>query len=212
MMMMEPRSSRPSWSTPISARRVAELESHLCSPVPSRYCLPRPILIMSSPYFPHVLYSLAIISLGMHTLRQRKDAEAARDGCEARISVLSDLATRLRARERVPEEEFKRMWRLSRPREELEAALPGSREEKEIGWREVLFGRKVGGEGEQQAKEMSERQEEWDRKDWEQGVSVKAEVTTNEGVIRQGTDEGKERGTWIRGRTRAEGSLQTGRM
>ncbi|OCH93504.1 hypothetical protein OBBRIDRAFT_832597 [Obba rivulosa] len=116
---------------------------------------------MSSSYLPHVVYTLALISLGMHTLRQRKDAEAARASCAARLSVLSDLAARLRARERMPEDEFRKAWRLARPREELEAALPGAAEP-EIPWREVLFGKKQTAEG-----------EEWDRRDWEQ---VKLEV------------------------------------
>ena len=45
-------------------------------------------------YLPHVLYSLAITSLGMHLLSQRKAAEAERMQFSAQLSLLEPTAAR----------------------------------------------------------------------------------------------------------------------
>ncbi|OBZ69486.1 hypothetical protein A0H81_10104 [Grifola frondosa] len=120
-------------------------------------------------YVPHLVYSTAITSLGIHLLWQRKTAEAQRGQLAAQTSILAALAERLRAGEDVPPREFDRLWRLAQSHDfELAEAREREKErEKEqgtIGWREVLLGRKQDAE-EKRAREK--RAEEWDRKDLE---------------------------------------------
>ncbi|KAI1788331.1 hypothetical protein LXA43DRAFT_950197 [Ganoderma leucocontextum] len=129
-------------------------------------------------YLPHLLYSTALTSIAMHHLHQRKAAADERSHVAAQISILEDLRARLSLREPIPEREVERLWHLARShdvwaaRAEAEAAgadgtHAGSvksvhmqaRPGEEIGWREVLLGRRFD----------SRRTEELDRKDLERG-------------------------------------------
>ena len=116
-------------------------------------------------YLPHLLYSTALTSVSMHHLAQRKAAEADRAHVAAQISILEDLL----ARPALPDAEFQRLWRLARAHDvwaarEQQAAAAGEgggdgkgagRGKEEIGWREVLLGRRFD----------TRRTEELDRKD-----------------------------------------------
>ncbi|EPT03108.1 hypothetical protein FOMPIDRAFT_1047102 [Fomitopsis schrenkii] len=125
-------------------------------------------------YLPHVLYSLAITSLGMHLLSQRKEAEAERMQFSAQLSLLESTAARLRAGERIPSQELDRIMKLVRshrtaaPEEEGNAG-------REISWREVMLGRKKDAR-EEVEEERRKRAEEWDRKDLE---AVRKEVQSS---------------------------------
>ncbi|KAM5544961.1 hypothetical protein V8D89_001072 [Ganoderma adspersum] len=141
-------------------------------------------------YLPHLLYSTALTSIAMHHLYQRKAAADERSHVAAQISILEDLRTRLSAREPIPEREIEQLWHLARShdvwvaRAEAEAAARAgdtastganvksvhmqARPGEEIGWREVLLGRRFD----------SRRTEELDRKDLE---SVAREVQASAG-------------------------------
>ncbi|KAI0352021.1 hypothetical protein OH77DRAFT_1498239 [Trametes cingulata] len=119
-------------------------------------------------YLPHLLYSTALTSLATHHLVQRKALEEDRAHVAAQLSILADLRARLLAGERVPEREAERLWRLARSHDVWRARAgegrgqgqgQGGREEakEEIGWREVLFGKRFD----------TGRSEEYDRRDLE---------------------------------------------
>ncbi|PIL32715.1 hypothetical protein GSI_04830 [Ganoderma sinense ZZ0214-1] len=141
-------------------------------------------------YLPHLLYSTALTSIAMHHLHQRKAAADERSHVAAQISILEDLRARLSARESIPEREVERLWHLARSHDvwaaralaAAAAADPSgageganvksvhmqARPGEEIGWREVLLGRRFD----------SRRTEELDRKDLE---SVAREVQAGAG-------------------------------
>jgi hypothetical protein len=97
---------------------------------------------MSTAYVPHVVYSLAFISLSTHLLWQRKAADTQRAQINARLSVLESLAGRLRAGEQVPQGEIDRLQNLVRGKNDSEAApRQGSLLAEEVGWKDVFFGR-----------------------------------------------------------------------
>ena len=118
-------------------------------------------------YLPHVLYSLAITSLGMHLLSQRKAAEAERMQFSAQLSLLEPTAARLRAGERIPPQELDRIMKLARSHRTAAPEEEGKVGE-EISWREVMLGRKKDARAEVE-EERRKRAEEWDRKDLEAG-------------------------------------------
>ena len=136
-------------------------------------------------YLPHLLYSTALTSISMHHLYQRKAAAEERSHVAAQITILEDLRARRSAPEPIPEREVERLLHLARShdvwaaRAEAEAAARAgdtastgagmnvksvhmqARPGEEIGWREVLLGRRFD----------SRRTEELDRKDLESGES-----------------------------------------
>ena len=118
-------------------------------------------------YLPHVLYSLAITSLGMHLLSQRKAAEAERMQFSAQLSLLEPTAARLRSGERIPPQELDRIMKLARSHRTAAPEEEGKVGE-EISWREVMLGRKKDARAEVE-EERRKRAEEWDRKDLEAG-------------------------------------------
>lgn len=125
---------------------------------------------MSLQYTPHLLYSLAITSIGIHLLSHRKDAESAQHRVAARLSILDTTAQRLRAGEVISDRELARLRKLAQGAD----AHPGdmvAREETAIGWREVLFGSGRGGGREAGAEARSD---EWDRRDLERGEWIRS--------------------------------------
>jgi len=104
-------------------------------------------------YIPELVYALAFSSISVHLLWQRRTAETDRRHYSARISILGDLAAQLRAGEAVPDVEIFRLRRLAETAGVAEAH-PGEN----IGWREVVFGRKESGM-EREGKEELERRE-----------------------------------------------------
>ncbi len=170
-------------------------------------------------YLPHLLYSTALTSISMHHLFQRKAAADERSHVAAQISILEDLRARLSAREPISEREVERLWHLARShdvwiaRAEAGSADANSaganvksvhmqaRPGEEIGWREVLLGRRFD----------SRRTEELDRKDWESGelpasfcASVPWRITVRHGA--DTTVAAQWRGRSRRARARSRGS------
>ena len=115
---------------------------------------------MTTRYVPEIIYTMASISLGMHMLAQRKDAEDHRAYFAARIALLEDTAARLRRGVRVPDADFELMQNLAREPNTTRAAARGVEPTQEIGWRDVLLGRK----------DQTGASDKWDQHDWEKGL------------------------------------------
>ena len=103
-------------------------------------------------YIPEIAYALAFSSISVHLLWQRRAAETDRRHYSARLSILDELAGRLRAGE-VTDAEVARLRRLAETVGE-DTTHAGER----IGWRDVVFGRKESGL-EREEKEELERRE-----------------------------------------------------
>jgi|SRR5712675_1938515 len=109
-------------------------------------------MTLRTRYIPELVYALAFSSISVHLLWQRRAAETDRRHFSARLSILGDVAARLRAGEGVSDAEVARLRRLAET--VGEATHPGEN----IGWREVIFGRKETGM-EREVKEELERRE-----------------------------------------------------
>ena len=117
---------------------------------------------MTTRYVPEIIYALATISLGMHTLSQRKDAEDQRAYYAGRIALLQDTAARLRTGAPVPASDFALLARLAQDDPDaLRGRARGAQAPEDgapIAWKEVLLGRTPSHDAAQ-----------WERRDWEQG-------------------------------------------
>ncbi|KAI0067631.1 hypothetical protein BV25DRAFT_1911526 [Artomyces pyxidatus] len=112
---------------------------------------------MATRYIPELIYSLALSSLSVHLLFQRRESTTVRRQLSARVSLLEELVRRLRAGEDVSPAEIARMRKLGREGpEKVDVQGDGDA----VGWREVIFGR-AERPGEQAGKD------EWERKDLE---------------------------------------------
>ena len=111
-------------------------------------------------YLPHVIYATALTSFSIHLLTKRRAAAEGKLATEARISILEGLASRLRAGERVGDEEVTRIRRLLREGDS-KIGEGSSVKDSEIDWRSVLFGR---GEKDEPLRTQSEERavKEWD--------------------------------------------------
>jgi len=107
---------------------------------------------------------MAITSLGMHLLRQRKQVEADRARIGAQISILEATLQRLISGEVVSDREYERLRKLAFTPPEPRAHTAPASESQSIGWKEVLLGRK---------ELQTSVAEEWDRRDLE---NVRKEV------------------------------------
>jgi len=113
---------------------------------------------ITSKYFPHAIYSLAITSISVHLISQKRRIAEDRARIAARISILESVLEQLQENKDVPLDELDRLHRLARPSVIEENA---SGERKGIRWREVFLGsRKV----------VDSEMNESDRRDWEKSV------------------------------------------
>lgn len=96
-------------------------------------------------YLPHVLYALAITSVSIHLLVQRKGGAEQRLQTRAQIDVLESVTQRLRSGESVTDAEIERLRRMvavaDQGREEKNR--DGQLREKNVNWKEVLLGRAI---------------------------------------------------------------------
>ncbi|PCH35707.1 hypothetical protein WOLCODRAFT_126200 [Wolfiporia cocos MD-104 SS10] len=123
--------------------------------------------MLNAQYLPHVLYSLALTSLGIHLLNQRKDAETVRARVAAQLSVLGSAAERLRAGEHIPARELDRLLKLARS--QREAQEEDRRNAEGLRWGEALLGRR-------RDEAAVRRTEELDRRDIERGKCLHLRV------------------------------------
>jgi len=112
-----------------------------------------------STYLPHVLYSLATTTISIHLVGTRTTCSEERARVNAQISILEDIAQRLRSNESISDDELERLKGLARP---AEKAPPDAGSREVIRWGDILWGQKK--EGRQS--EMSK----WDTKDVETGA------------------------------------------
>ena len=111
-------------------------------------------------YIPELVYALAFSSISVHLLWQRRAAETDRRHYSARLSILGELAGRLRAGEgEVSDAEVARLRRLAETVGEDTSAGDS------VGWRDVIFGRKESGL-------EREGKEELERRELERGASL----------------------------------------
>ena len=97
---------------------------------------------MTTRYLPEIVYGLAIISLGTHTLWQREQVEEDRRHYTARMKLLEDVARRLRAGDAVPQGDFDTITKLANEYRNDGALARGVAPDGRIGWRETVLGRK----------------------------------------------------------------------
>jgi hypothetical protein len=120
-----------------------------------------------SRYIPELVYALAFSSISVNLLWQRRAAETDRRHYSARLSILGELAGRLRADGggggggggEVTDAEVARLRRLA------ETVGEDTHAGESIGWRDVIFGRKESGL-------EREGKEELERSDLERGASL----------------------------------------
>lgn len=109
-------------------------------------------------HIPELIYALAFSSISVNLLWQRRAAETDRRHHSARLSILGELAGRLRGRGEVTDAEVARLRRLAKTvGEDTHAG-------ESIGWRDVIFGRKESGL-------EREEKEELERRELERGAS-----------------------------------------
>ncbi|KAG6840573.1 hypothetical protein C0991_005762 [Blastosporella zonata] len=111
---------------------------------------------MPSPYLPHAIYSVALITLSIHLVSQRKSASEERAHVAAQTSILESIRDQLGSDKPLSNDELVKLKRLARP---LERSSGEVDPEKTIGWGEIFGGRKK----EERAPEMNK----WDKKDME---------------------------------------------
>ena len=116
-------------------------------------------------YLPHIIYTTAIISISTHALDLRKLHEEHRVHYETYISLLESTVNRLKAGEVVPERDFDRLRNLAKEPESDRAAARGLETKDEIGWWEVVFGRKR-----PDMEHARQRSEELDKRDLEKSM------------------------------------------
>ncbi|KAF8891868.1 hypothetical protein BD779DRAFT_1513580 [Infundibulicybe gibba] len=129
--------------------------------------LPDVRLMFSTAYLPHTLYSIAITSISIHLVSQRRASSDERARINAQISILQTISQQLRSPEPLSHDELERLRRLARPAS-IEAGVDIPKEE--IGWKEVIFG---------QRKTQEDGMSEWDKKDLEK---VQLDISKNEAI------------------------------
>ncbi|WVW83879.1 hypothetical protein I302_105901 [Kwoniella bestiolae CBS 10118] len=128
--------------------------------VPFSEFKPPPIRQRLKPLIPFFIYWSIITSLAVHLLRIRISSKEELDKQKAKITVLSDLVERLRNGQVVGEEEVQRELEMVGLRERR--VLVGEEERledtKNVGWSEVLFGkkRKISSDGEEDVQSLEE--------------------------------------------------------
>jgi hypothetical protein len=112
--------------------------------------------MVTTAYIPHAIYSLAMTSISIHLVSQKRTITEDRARVAARISILESVAKQLREGEDISLDELGRLHRLARP---PDPAKKDKEVKEEIGWREMFFGP----EKRSSEPEMSE----YDKRDWE---------------------------------------------
>ncbi|KAF8959961.1 hypothetical protein BDZ97DRAFT_1922565 [Flammula alnicola] len=111
-----------------------------------------------SPYFPHVLYSVALTSISINLVSQRKKAEDEKSRVQAQISILESIKQQLQSNKPLSTDELERLKKLARA-SAGDAELAAAPKE-EITWGDIFGGKKpVVAEDEEVSK--------WDKQDLE---------------------------------------------
>ncbi|RDB23794.1 hypothetical protein Hypma_008968 [Hypsizygus marmoreus] len=113
-------------------------------------------MLFSSSYIPHAIYSVAITSISIHLVSQRKTSSDERSRINAQISILENVSEQLRSDKPLLPTELEKLRRLARPPEKSAVEVGN---EEVMGWREVFLGKKKSDEGPEMSK--------WEKKDIE---------------------------------------------
>ncbi|WWC70237.1 uncharacterized protein I206_104187 [Kwoniella pini CBS 10737] len=105
---------------------------------------PPPIRQRLKPLIPFFIYWSIITSLAVHLLRNRINSKEELDKQKAKITVLSDIIKRLQNGETLNEDQIQRELELVGLRERtiLTQGVQLEEDVKNVGWSEVLFGKK----------------------------------------------------------------------
>jgi hypothetical protein len=117
---------------------------------------------MPSQYIPHIIYSIALTSVSIHLLIQRKAAVERRAHVDAQISILESIVHRIQNDKNVSDEEIEKLQKLARAHKGFgpSSEVAGAADEG-IGWKDVILGTKKRDFG-------SDGLSDWDRKDLEE--------------------------------------------
>lgn len=111
-----------------------------------------------SSYIPHALYSVALLSISIHSVGTRTACSEERARINARISILESISEQMRSNKSLSDDELERLKRLARPPEKLAS---DSEPQKIMAWKDIFLGQR-GAKGES---EMSK----WEKIDVEKG-------------------------------------------
>ena len=109
-----------------------------------------------SPYFPHVLYSVALTSISINLVGFKKHAEDDTSRINAKISILDSIKRQLQSNEPLSTDELERLKKLARL-SPADAASPA--EQDQVSWSDVFSGKGPVGKDLELSK--------WDQKDLE---------------------------------------------
>jgi hypothetical protein len=110
-------------------------------------------------YLPHVIYSVAITSISIHLLHQRKASNDEQAQINAQISILESISQQLRSTEPLSDNELERLKNLAKGRGD---SVGGILKEK-ISWKDVILGR-------QMSDDLTDSTQ-WDKKDMQKSSS-----------------------------------------
>ncbi|PPR06763.1 hypothetical protein CVT26_003914 [Gymnopilus dilepis] len=96
------------------------------------------------PYFPHILYGMALTSVSMNLTSQRKSTEDERNRMNARISILESIKQQLESPDALSTDELERLKNLAKKQYEgMEATSETVIDSKdEVKWSNIFRGKK----------------------------------------------------------------------
>jgi hypothetical protein len=115
-------------------------------------------------YLPHLIYSVALTTVSLHLLSQRKASETQKARLTAQISILESIVHQLRSNNPLSNDELQRLRNLTRANSE-ETLLGNAAYEDKVSWRDVILGRRW-------LASAQEEESKWHKKDIEEGVSL----------------------------------------
>ncbi|KAF8161493.1 hypothetical protein B0H34DRAFT_796276 [Crassisporium funariophilum] len=119
--------------------------------------------MFSNRYFPHALFAVALSSVSINLVSQRKSAEDERARVKAQLSILQSIKEQLQSDTPISNDELERLKKLARsaaPTNGADAGVTGGLRE-QVSWSDIFRGRKpTMMDGEQEVSK-------WDKQDLE---------------------------------------------
>jgi hypothetical protein len=112
-------------------------------------------------YLPHLIYSVALTTISLRLLSQRKETEAQKAQLTAQISILESIVHQLRTNKPLSDDELTRLRKLARAHDGHPEPVEGNSKDK-VNWKDVIFGRN-------RTEEEMGKESDWDTKDMETG-------------------------------------------
>jgi len=98
-----------------------------------------------SPYFPHVIYAIALTTISINLKGQRSTIEDEKARIGAQISILEGIKQQLQSNQSLSTDELERLKKLARPTGNIpQGAMENAeaKKEHEVGWGSVFSGKK----------------------------------------------------------------------